>query len=144
MPRKKSGVAMRTNCSATIYNKYVVAGAEKYQRAVLVAVAWENRKGSNIIRSGLLAADSVVVYVPFSIGTNYVAPRAWQALETKTGYWTLQIDDVMVKGTVTDEISAEFTMTALKAKYDDVVRIKSVDTMDMGSVTMRHFQVGAS
>jgi hypothetical protein len=35
-------------------------------------------------------------------------------------------------------------LTALKAKYDDVVKITSVDTMDVGSRSMRHFQCGAS
>ena len=69
---------------------------------------------------------------------------AWQALTTKTGKWTLQDGDFMVKGLVTDEIGAGFTMTALKAKYDDVVMIKSVDTMDAGSSYMQHWQIGAS
>jgi hypothetical protein len=119
-----------------------VSGAEKYQRTQLSDVAWENRKQANVIASGLLAADSATVYIPFVLGTDYLKPIAWQA--AKTGKWTLQIGDVIVKGTVTDEITGGFTMTNLKAKYDDVVVIKSVDTMDAGSLSMQHWQVGAS
>jgi hypothetical protein len=133
---------MRTNTAATIYNKYVTSRIEYYQRTGILAVEWENRKAANVIKSGLLGADSVVIYIPFSVGAYYLKPIAWQA--AKTGKWTLQVGDVIVKGLVTDEITGGFTMTDLKAKYDDVVVISSVDTMDYGSLSMRHWQVGAS
>lgn len=144
---------MRTNTGCTIFNKYVVSGAEHYQRTVLVAVAWENRKASNVLRSGLLAADSAVVYIPFSLGANHLDPHAWAALTTKTGKWTLAVGDVIVKGLVTDEIHdavvgppaiPAFTMTNLKALYDDVVTIKSVDVFDMGSASLQHWKVSGS
>jgi hypothetical protein len=128
----------------TLYNKYIASGSEKYQRTVIPAVAWENRKAANVIQSGLLAADSVVVYVPLAMGADYLKPNAWNALTIKTGKWTLAIGDVLVKGTVTDEIITGFTMTDLKAKYDDAVTVHSVDTMDIGSLAMRHWQIGAS
>ena len=82
---------------------------------------------------------------------NYVKPKAWLALVSKTGKWTLAEGDMIVKGTVTDEIhpavvsppSAAFTVSNLKAKYDDVLAITSVDTFDMGSMALRHWEVGA-
>lgn len=147
---------MRTNCDITLYNRYLVSGAEKWQRMQITApvgyaVLWENRKASNVIRSGLLAADQATIYIPFSRGAAFLAPKAWQALTTKTANWTLQVGDLIVKGRVTDEIhdaivsppSVAFTVTMLKAKYDDVLTIKSVDTMDLGSVSLRHWKVGA-
>ena len=144
---------MITNSNITVYNKYVVAGVEKFQRTQITNVKWENRKASNVMRSGLLAADSVALYIPMQRGANYVKPKAWQALVTKTSKWTLQDGDYVVKGLVTDEIKeavttptpiAAFTVTMLKAKYDDVVMIKSVDTLDSGSIELQHFQAGAS
>jgi hypothetical protein len=143
---------MRTNCVATVYNRYVVGGVEKYQRTVIGSVLLEHRKAANVIRSGLLAADSVVVYVPFVNGANHLDPIAWQSLISKVGKWTLAVGDYVVKGAVTDEIhdavvsppSAAFTMTNLKNKYDDVIQIKSVDTFDMGSISLRHWKVSGS
>jgi len=135
---------MRTNCSITIYNKYIASGTETYQRTQILDVEWENRKAANIIKSGLLAADQATIFIPFAPAASYLAPKAWLALVSKTGKWTLQVGDYLVKGLVTDEITGGFTMTSLKAKYDDVLQIKSVDTKDMGSVGMRHFQIGAS
>jgi hypothetical protein len=143
---------MRTNTGLTIYNKYVVAGAERYQRTAIIAVAWENRKAANVIASGgQISVDSARIFIPFVVGANYLKPISWQALFTKTGKWTLQVGDIVVKGVVTDELhdavvsppAAAFTVTDLKAKYDDVRVISSVDTMDLGSASMQHWQVGA-
>jgi hypothetical protein len=144
---------MRTNCLATLYNGYISGGAQKYQRTAIGLVAWFNTKASNVLRSGLLAADSAVIYVPLALGEDYVDPKPWAALTVKTGKWTLAVGDVIVKGLVTDEIHdavvgppavPAFTMTNLKAAYDDVVTIKSVDTFDMGSVSLRHWKVSGS
>lgn len=139
-------MTMRTNTGATLYNKYIDAAtrSEKWQRSQLVAVLWENRKAANVVKSGLLAADQAAIYIPFSLGANYLDPVVWQALVAKTGKWTIQVGDVIIKGLVSDEITGAFTITSLKAKYDEVLKITSVDTMDMGSASMRHWQVGAA
>ena len=138
---------MLSNANLTLYNKYVdpATRLEKYQRTEIVGIVWQGRKAANGLRSGLLASNSVAVYIPFQRDANYVQPIAWQALTTKTGKWTLAEGDVIVKGLVADEIttSPAFTMTNLKAKYDNVLTITSVDTMDMGSANMQHWQIGA-
>lgn len=145
---------MRTNTALTLYNRYLSSGAETYQRTVISRAMWENRKARNVLATGgNLRADQAAVYIPLSLGTAFLAPKAWQALVSKTGYWTLQPGDVIVKGTVTDEIHeavvgppavAAFRMSDLKAKYDDVLTITSVDTLDMGSASMQHWRLGAS
>ena len=134
---------MRTNTAMTLYNKVIVGGVDTYRRTPIVAVAWENRKQANVLRSGLIAADSVSVYVPLSVCANYVKPKAFLALAVKTGKFTFSVGDYLVKGLVADEITTAFTITGLKAAHDDVVQIKSVDTMDEGRANMRHFQLGA-
>lgn len=137
---------MKTNADLTIYNKYTdpTTRTEKYQRTQVRRVAWENSKASNVLQTGgQIAADQATLYIPFQRGANYLKPKAWQALTTKTGKWTIQEGDLIVKGLVSDTISSSFTPTALKAKYDDVLVISSVDTMDAGSPAMHHWQVGA-
>lgn len=118
---------MITPHDMTWYARGVVAGAESFIRQQVQGVFWEDRKAVNVLRSGLLEADSVAVYVPFVRGI----------LSIKAG-------DVLVKGLVDDEISPSFTLTALKKKYPDVVIVRSVDTMDYGSPVMQHWQIGAS
>jgi len=136
---------MITNATVTIYNKYIVAGNEIWKRNVIPSVKWENRKAANVIKSGLLTADAVVIYVPYTqIDTYYIKPMAWLALIVKGTYFTFKPGDYLVRTSVPDEVSSNFTITQLKAKYDDCVKITTVDRMDAGSLTMHHFQLGCS
>jgi hypothetical protein len=137
---------MKTNCDLTIYNVYVDAAtrSEKYVRAQVVGVYWENRRAVNKLRSANLSADKAMIIIPFGRGTAYLEPVQWQALTTKTGKWTLQEGDIIVKGLVSDELSSSFTASALEKKYNDVLKITSVDVMDQGSLAMRHWRLGAS
>jgi len=117
---------LRTNTDMTVYKKSVALGVEKWTRSTVTAVMWENRKAANVLRSGLLEADAVTVYVPLARG-----------LSVKPG-------DVLVKGIVADTIVGAFTMASLKAKYPNAVMVRSVDTLDYGSAIMQHLEIGAS
>jgi hypothetical protein len=70
-----------------------------------------------------------------------VLPKTWQADSDHTG-WTLQEGDVIARGVITQEISALYTMSALRAVYEDVVTIISIDAMDQGSPNMQHWELG--
>ena len=133
---------MIPNTDITIYNKYTVTGGETYQRTVVPDVVWQATKAVSGAQSGLLSSNVAAILIPFARDANYLAPKAWAALVSKTGKWTLKEGDYIVKGSVSDEITGAFTMTSLKAKYDDVVMITSVDVMDQGSPNMQHFDVG--
>lgn len=135
---------MITNTSLTLYNTYydTVAKINKWQRKAIPAVMWENRKATNVLATGgQAAADQARIFIPRQAG--YVGPASWKALAVKTGSWTLQEGDLIVKGTVTDALSSAFTPSQLKAKYNDVLMITSVDDNDMGSASMQHWQIGA-
>lgn len=132
---------MRTNSDITIYNRYRVANVDTWKRKQICNVAWEQRHA----RSQYDSDDLATVFIPMERGAEYLNPRLWQALVTKGNNWTLQVGDVIVKGLVTFALSASppFTLSALKAEYDDVLAITSVDTYDYGSASMQHYRVGA-
>lgn len=137
-------VNMRTNADLTIYNRYIVSGDAVYIRFVLYGVAWQNVRAVNQLKSGgNIAANKVTVYIPELRGGSYLEPKAWLALATKTGKWTLKEGDYLVRGAVADDIATSFTVTDLKAKYDDVLAISSVDPHLYGSLSMQHWEVGA-
>ena len=118
---------MKTWHDCTIYHKSVVSGAESWTAQQVPGVMWENRKAANVLRSGLLEADSVAVYIPFA-----------------RGVLSIKIGDVLVKGLVGDVVDSSFTISDLKRKYDDVVTVRSVDRMDYGSPALQHWQVGGA
>lgn len=126
----------------TIYNKYVSSGDEAYYRTQLEADLWSSRKAANVLAAGgNTAVDSATIIISQrDANSSYTAPVAWRALGSKTG-WTLQRGDVIVKGAVTDTISSSFTITDLKAKYDEVLVISSVDWREIGGV--KHWKIGA-
>ena len=131
---------MQTNADVTIYNKYMVGRVDTWQRVQISDVHWEQRHARNQIDSDDLAA----VFIPMARGADYLSPRLWQVLPIKTGSWTLQIGDVIVKGLVSDQLVAgTYTLSNLKAAYDDVLIITSVDTRDFGSTNLHHWQIGA-
>lgn len=122
---------MMTNTDVTLYQKSIVSRAEVWTRSEIVGTTeeygafWEDQKAV----SKFLAADDVSIYIPDL---------------SKVELLGILVGDVFVKGIVPDEITSEFTMTALKKKYPKTVVVRSVDTMDYGSDPMQHVQIGAS
>lgn len=119
---------MRTNADLTWYKRSIEAGDAVWTRTVVRDVFWEERKAANVMDSGIVDADSVSVYVPFSSGKLDFHP-----------------EDILVRGIVADEIVAgTFNISDLEKKYPSVVTIRSVDVKDFGSYPLRHTMISAS
>jgi len=131
---------MIPNGHITIYNRYFVSRVETYQRTVIKNVVWEATKAVSGRSTGVLASNVATVFIPMARGADYLKPKAWQA--ARSGKWTLQEGDVIVRGEATDNITTEYTITSLRAEYEDVVTITSVDAMDQGSPNVQHWEVG--
>lgn len=133
------------NSDITIYNRYVDPSTrtEVYQRFEVTDVVWQATKAVSGSKSGKLASNVATIFIPFAQGELYKLPKAWQLLADKSGYWTLQEGDVITRNIVADEITGAFTITSLRAKYDYVVEITSIDAMDQGSANMQHWEIGA-
>lgn len=69
-----------------------------YNVTILDPVFLDLSKRTNINKSGLTDADAATLFIPFSTvgrdGTGaekqYVTPKVYEALEDKSGYWTLK------------------------------------------------------
>lgn len=131
---------MRTNTDITIFNRYVQNRVVKYKKSYIHNVHWEDRKGANIMQSGLVSSDSSTVFIPFSSVPEYVKPKEF--IEKVQGI-TLQVEDIIVKGLIEENLENEISIKTLESKYDDVRVITTVDTKDFGSEHMQHWEVGA-
>lgn len=120
---------MKTNADITIYSKSInpTTRTEQWASSQVRDVFWEEAKAANVIKSGLLEADRVTVYIPMLRGQLSIRPG-----------------DVLVRGLVTDVIGSAFTITDLVAKYPASATVKSVDKLDRGSLHLQHYQIGAS
>lgn len=116
---------MIPNTAMTLYRKEVdpITRTERWSRIPVPAVFWDESKAANVIKSGMLEADKVTVYV-FDLSV------------------TVEPGDVMVRGAVLDNVDPLFTMTHLRAKYPRSAVVTSVDIQDRGSLNLRHLQIG--
>lgn len=126
---------MLTNTDMTIFNKYIENRETKYKKSYIYGVHWEDNQGANILQSGLVSADTSIIYIPFSSIPNYQRPKEFDG----TGI-TLQTEDIVVKGIIEEEFT---TVANLEKKHDFVRTITTVDTRDYGSPNMQHWEVGA-
>lgn len=134
---------MITNGNVTIYNKHFdkATRLDKYQRTVIYDVFWDEKKAYNRVQSGLESADNVLLLIPLEMSCNreYVSPKKFNKLEDKSGHFTLQTGDRIVKGDIDFEISSK--VSDLDKEYE-AFTITSIDKKDFGSPHMRHFEVG--
>lgn len=125
------------NCTVfnIVYNKE--KRADEYVITHLYGVHWENVKAVNAVKSGLTSADSVNIYVPFSVKSekSYVLPKAFA--ESPEGHFTFVPGDKIVKGIV----DYSGNIAKIVNSFDDAVTITSVDTFDYGSNKMRHYKI---
>lgn len=143
---------MLTNTAATLYNEYVNPDTKRkeWRRTELDAVHWENNKATNVIASGLESADSTFLMIWFSVqasdGRTYLPPKQYAALSAAEvdRHWTLwPMHDRMIKGIVPGPAVVE-TLADMDKAYDDLITVKSVDTMDYGSPSMKHWEVSGA
>lgn len=134
---------MRTNTSLTVYNRVIIDRETRYQRTVIKKVFFQEKQASNRLVSGFQEADKVITLIPI----NHKATRKYKPFKEfnnekdKENYFTLQNEDIIVKGDVDYEIKGD-SLKEIEKLYP-IFRITSVDTYDFGSKHMQHIKVGA-
>lgn len=134
---------MRTNTSLTVYNRVIIDKEARYQRTVIKKAFFQEKQASNRLVSGFQEADKVITLIPI----NHKATRKYKPFKEfnnekdKENYFTLQNEDIIVKGDVDYEIKGD-SLKEIEKLYP-IFRITSVDTYDFGSKHMQHIKVGA-
>lgn len=118
---------MTTNTTATIYNIVQAQdGSVRAFRHELPAVHWYGRPAAQVDRSGIAIGDTYAVRIPDPVG--YVSPRIWRSLtdEERCRHWTVQPDDLIVKGRADTEIADEDgrRLEDLPLLYDEVCKVR--------------------
>ena len=146
---------METNCSITLYNKYIdkTTTKEYYKKTVIQKANWQGGKESSMATTttgkGVLnVVDSINVFIPFInnfSGKAYIEPKAWLKLadNVRDNYFTFQQTDFIVQG----ECAFEFVPTTnpinnLTNNYDNVITVMSAIVNNNGSKYMQHYTIG--
>jgi len=134
--------------SITLYNRVEgPSGTGRYERTVLKDVFWADVKQKNVLKSGLTSADSVYIQVNYESLKGYTPPKEYYSLADKTGRFTFNAQDLIVKGEISDIMTGNSNqalstfMKQLK-EYDNCVTISIVDVNLFGSPAVQHIQLG--
>lgn len=111
-------------------------------------VHWED--GFRSSGKGKSHAENRSVFVSIDFSTcDYMdkqylpAPQFAQLPQSEQEwYWTLATGDILLKGTVEDDIAYKGIKRWL-SDHPDAASIVSVETFDMGSESMKHWEVSA-
>lgn len=134
------------NSDCLIYNDYGTGTSRRTIKHLLPAVWWEEKKGVNVIQSGLTTANSVEVILTKRKG--YKSPQEWQQLtldEVLSGkFYTIQESDRMIKGNPIDA-PLTFTSTVAVDQFFGAQHshaIMSVDEKKLPGGAVHHWEVG--
>ena len=143
---------MLTETSATLYNAVTEKGTGRmiYYRTIIPAVHWEDRRASGGSGTSHPSANSVSVFIPFSaedfMSADYAKSEDYAKMREAgiTHIWTLAPGDLLLKGTVQDEIGENMSIKEFMSRHRETVTIQAIDTVDYGSYAMRHWEVTAT
>lgn len=130
-------------CDITLFNRYTLQHEFLYQRTYLYKVEWGEPK----LSAGQPSRFSTIIQIPGIQLLNYKVPRNWNILRTE--FWTVQPEDVIVKGivdvninTVTVDERNLYSLTDLKKNFDTVTVIDI--TFKGDSISQQTINIGAS
>lgn len=139
-------ITLPSNSDAIIYNDYGTGTSRRAVKHLLPAVWWEEKKGVNVIQSGLTTANSTEVILTKREG--YRSPQEWQNLtldDALSGkYYTLQESDRFIKGNPIDA-PLTFTSTTAVDQFFGTAHshaVMSVDEKKLPGGEIHHFEVG--
>lgn len=135
---------MITNAAITIYNRRRSGRNSVLIPTVISEASWFY--GRRAARGQFIDnEDSYQVRIPYGADTSgktFVNPAQYASMtdEEAAGYWTIQIDDIVLKGEYTSEVNDD---RALRELTDDLFVVNTfADNTIRGSDAVKHWRIG--
>jgi hypothetical protein len=134
-------MAIFTDQKLTLYNGYVntTTRTQDYHKTILDWVYWRKTEERSKFEFGADVSDSTEIFIPYTItGGSLVKPRVFRGLSDKTGYFTFDKEDIVVR----DEVSDDLTFSELQDEYgSEFVTITSIETVDYGDDWAKYWKL---
>lgn len=113
---------MITNASMTIYNrvKNEQTGFYDYIRHFIPNVHWYTDQKTVVKDGSIQSADVYKIRIPEEELNGYVSPAKYSALAKKNGTWTVENQDLFVKGSGPAEVKSVADLSKLHLEYGSV------------------------
>ena len=134
---------MQTNSTITIFNRRLDAsGNDVLIPTVSDRASWFYGQGSSKGQYGD-NEDSYSVRIPFDAdasGKEYIDACQWKNLTDVSGYWTIQKDDIVVRGEMSGSVTDQ---TEIMSATDDCFLVNSfANNTIRGSDAVKHWRIG--
>ena len=107
------------NETITLYNRYqtLVSGktTTKWNKTVLSDCFFGHQKNQTVDGLTIVSNNTFIVRIPAN--SAYLSPEAYYAFGGKTGTFTINKGDIIVRGIVTDTLADNDSGSALLTKY---------------------------
>lgn len=137
---------MVTEFSCTYY-KYNNVG---YARYYISECHWEENRASNVLKSGLQTADSVIVYIPSDVSITAPNNKNISLGELFENASSKNVTkDMLVKGKCDFEFknitqqSVSESMNKFRTQYPQFLTVSSIDNKLYGLKELQHFKISA-
>ena len=123
----------------TVYNKYKQNGVEKWQRTVIQGVHWESTDSAVYRKNGVQFDGKTLIVIPCRAkqGGRFVSSKSFAEAEDKSGIWTLNKGDTVVRGELKYEV--EHSSSEIQKQCEEAFLIASV--VDNSRSRLPHWEV---
>ena len=116
---------MYTNTSVTLY----LYSEGLYTKKIIDKAFWDERKASNVVKSGIQNADSLKVFIPYTTDINFTTSK-----------------DLIAKGKIDYQIDTTSEKTIAESKKHlidnyETFTVTSCDKKLYGSSNMQHYEL---
>src|SRR5690625_2413018 len=88
--------------SITIINRFDNRGRVEHYHRVVLGVHYQDKQGVRLGSTDHFTDDQGYVQIPYESLQDYVPYQQWRELQDKSSKWTIQREDFIVKGIVTE------------------------------------------
>lgn len=114
------------NETITIFNKLrrddSVTGRDVWHKTVIKNAAWYTDSARSAGGSAVYIGSYITILIPFE--NNYLPYIEWKKPGMQDGYYTMSLSDYVVKGEVTENITADNIVKTLEKYGEDVCLVK--------------------
>ena len=132
---------MLTRTNITIYNRKYNSTSRLYEYAYtqISNVTWQYIEKATLTADGMKNADTFIVRIPTESQPTktYIDSVGYKALTSVAAFWTVEKDDIIVQGLVSDTITG---IADLKTKYQNVFKVTSFADNRFGGIP--HWRIG--
>ena len=138
-----------TDETVTLYNGFRNGASpdKAWIRTVIKGVSWEDHSMATITDSGVKQGGAYDIIIPITAdfeGKTYLPDKLFQKVEYKSQYFTINEEDMIVRGIATIPPDDVDLLKRLENEYSDAATIMTWEDNCRGAIQLQHWYIGGA